>query len=391
VPLGVLLSGGIDSTLVASLARHHGVEPHFLTVGFAEERFDEAAAARATALRLGGAHHVVPLAARDVLAFLPDALAAMDQPTADGVNTYVITRAAAEFGIKVLVSGLGGDELFGGYTTFRKAPFLAAHASRLAPFARLLGGLGVGNVAQWAKIAGARDVGDLRTAYLLQRALGADVPDDGRCGLPADTWDGLAGRGAPSTFRAVSALEVGFYLRSQLLHDADVFSSASSVELRVPFLDLEVLKLAWRLPPSRHLGRGGARKSLLKALLHRLEPSHPIGRAKMGFVFPWEAWLRGPLGERVAETLADRDAHERLGLDPADGSRLITAFARHDPRVGWAQLWSRFVLVEWCKRAALDVPGGSLAASAAPVGAPTRPPLEDVGGRHVTARERIRA
>src|SRR6187455_1062999 len=206
------------------LARRHGVEPHFLTVGFADSRFDEAAVAGATALRLGGAHHVVPLAAGDVLALLPDALAAMDQPTADGVNTYVITRAAAEFGIKVLVSGLGGDELFGGYTTFRKAPFLAAHARRLAPFARLLGGLGVGNVTQWAKIAGARDVGDLRTAYLLQRALGADVPDDGRCGLPADTWDGLAGRGSQSKFRAVSALEVGFYLRSQLLHDADVFS-----------------------------------------------------------------------------------------------------------------------------------------------------------------------
>jgi asparagine synthase (glutamine-hydrolysing) len=355
VPLGVLLSGGVDSTLVASLARRHGVEPHFLTVGFAEPRFDEAAAARATALRLGGTHHVVPLAARDVLALLPDALAAMDQPTADGVNTYVITRAAAERGIKVLVSGLGGDELFGGYTTFRKAPFLAAHATRLAPFARLLGALGVGNVAQWAKIAGARDVGDLRTAYLLQRALGADVPDDGRCGLPIDTWDGLAGRDRRSPFRAVSALEVGFYLRSQLLHDADVFSSASSVELRVPFLDLEVLKLAWRMPASRHLGRGGARKTLLKALLHRLEPSHPIGRAKMGFVFPWAAWLRGPLGDHVAETLADRAAHERLGLDPVDGHRLVTAFARRDPRVGWAQLWSRFVLVEWCRRGGLDV------------------------------------
>jgi hypothetical protein len=122
----------------------------------------------------------------------------------------------------------------------------------------------------------------------------------------------------------------------------------------VPFLDLEVLKLAWRVPPSRHLGRGGARKTLLKALLHRLEPSHPIGRAKMGFVFPWEAWLRGPLGDRVAATLADRDAHDRLGLDPADGSRLLRAFARSDPRVGWAQLWARFVLVEWSRRWALD-------------------------------------
>ena len=350
VPLGVLLSGGVDSTLVASLAARHGVEPQFLTVGFDEPRFDEVAAARATALRLGGRHHVVSLSAADVLSLVPDALAAMDQPTADGVNTFVITRAAAERGIKVLVSGLGGDELFGGYTTFRKAPLLAMHARRLAPLARLLGALGIGNVSQWAKVAAARAVGDLRAAYLVQRALGADVPDDGRCGLPADTWAALAIRPGDSGYRAVSALEVGFYLRNQLLHDADVFASANSVELRVPFLDLEVLRLAWHLPAEWHLGRGGARKGVLKALLHRLEPRHPIGRAKMGFVFPWAAWLHGPLGNRIADTLADRDAHEALGMDPAAGRRLLAAYRRRDPRVGWAQLWSRFVLLEWQRR-----------------------------------------
>jgi asparagine synthase (glutamine-hydrolysing) len=354
VPLGVLLSGGVDSTLVASLAARAGAAPQFLTVGFDEPRFDEVAAARATARRLGGRHHVVSLSASDVLAFLPEALAAMDQPTADGVNTFVITRAAAARGIKVLVSGLGGDELFGGYTTFRKAPLLATHARRLAPLARALGALGVGNAAQWAKIAGARDVGDLRAAYLVQRALGADVPDDGRCGLPADTWAGLATRPGDSGYRAVSALEVGFYLRSQLLHDADVFASANAVELRVPFLDLAVLRLAWQLPAAWHLGRGGARKGVLRALLHRLEPRHRIARTKRGFAFPWAAWLDGPLGDRVADSLADRDAHEALGLDPADGRRLLAAYRWRDPRVGWSQLWSRFVLVEWQRRTALD-------------------------------------
>ncbi len=354
VPLGVLLSGGIDSTLVASLAARHGVEPHFLTVGFDEPRFNEVATARATALRLGGRHHVVSLAANDVLSLLPDALAAMDQPTADGVNTFVITRAAAERGIKVLVSGLGGDELFGGYTTFRKAPLLAAYGRRLAPLARLLATLGVGNVAQWSKVAAARHVGDLRAAYLVQRALGAEIPDDGRCGLPSDTWESLATRRDHSAYRAISALEVSFYLRSQLLHDADVFASANSVELRVPFLDVEVLRLAWRLPAASHLGRGGVRKGVLKALLHRLEPRHPIGRAKMGFVFPWAAWLHGPLGERVAATLADRDAHRELGLDPVESPRLLAALRRRDPRVGWGQLWSRFVLVEWYRRTERD-------------------------------------
>ncbi len=354
VPLGVLLSGGVDSTLVASLAARHGVEPHFLTVGFDEPRFNEVATARATALRLGGRHHVVSLSVSDVLGVLPDALAAMDQPTADGVNTFVITHAAAARGIRVLVSGLGGDELFGGYTTFRKAPFLAAHARRLAPLARLLSALGVGNVAQWAKVAAARGVDDLRAAYLLQRALGAHVPADGRLGLPADTWAALETSPNASDYRRVSALEVGFYLRSQLLRDADVFSSANSVELRVPFLDLEVLRVAWRIPDAWHLGRSGGRKEILKAVLRRIAPAHPVGRGKMGFVFPWVAWLRGPLGERVAATLADRDAHERLGIDPAEGRRLLDALRRRDPRVGWAEVWSRFVLIEWHRRTEMD-------------------------------------
>jgi asparagine synthase (glutamine-hydrolysing) len=353
VPIGVLLSGGVDSTLVASLAARGGVEPQLLTIGFEEPGFSEVATARATARRLGGRHHVVSLTADDVLGILPSALAAMDQPTADGVNTFVITHAAAARGIRVLVSGLGGDELFGGYTTFRKAPLLAAHARRLAPLGRLLAALGVGNVGQWAKLAGARRVDDLRTAYLVQRALGADGPVDGRCGLPADTWADLATPPAHSAFRRVSALEVGFYLRSQLLHDADVFASANSVELRVPFVDVEVLRLAWRIPGAWHLGRAGGRKEILKAVLRRLEPRHRIGR-KMGFVFPWAAWLRGPLGERVAATLADRDTHERLGIDPAEGRDLLAAFGRRDPRVGWGDVWARFVLVEWHRRLALD-------------------------------------
>src|SRR5262249_29774230 len=158
--------------------------------------------------------------------------------------------------------------------------FLAAHARRLAPMARLFARLGVGNVPQWAKIAAARDVEDLRAAYLLQRAIATDVPADGRLGLPPDTWDALAPAPGASDYRRVSALEVAFYMRSQLLRDADVFSSANSVELRVPFLDVEVLRLAWRIPDAWHVGRPGGRKALLKAVLRRLAPRHPVGRGK---------------------------------------------------------------------------------------------------------------
>ena len=354
VPLGVLLSGGVDSTVVASLAARAGGRPQFLTIGFDDPRFNEALTAHTTALRLHGTHHVVRLGSQDVLDLLPDVLAAMDQPTADGVNTFVITRAAAEHGIKVLVSGLGGDEVFGGYSTFRKAPVLARHAGGLALAGRLLTGLRIGNVPQWAKLAASARVRELREAYLVQRSLDGDVAGRVRYGLPEAAWRPLAPAASWNDFQRLAWLELGFYLRNQLLRDADVFSSANSVELRVPFLDADVVRTAWSLPPRWHLGHGG--KHVLKAVLRMLEPTHPVGRQKMGFVFPWEAWLRGPLGDRVAATLLDRDAHERLGLEPAHGRDLLAAWRRRDRRVGWAALWSHFVLVEWLWRSELDAP-----------------------------------
>jgi asparagine synthase (glutamine-hydrolysing) len=150
----------------------------------------------------------------------------------------------------------------------------------------------------------------------------------------------------------VAWCEIGFYLRNQLLHDADVMSAASSVELRVPFVDPEVLRAAWNVPGHWHRGRGG--KHVLKALLHRLDPYHPVHRPKRGFVFPWEAWLRGPLGDVVAATLRDRDAHEALGIDAMAGQTLLGAWRRGDRRIGWAALWSHFVLIEWYRRTGAD-------------------------------------
>ncbi|MGH7894896.1 MAG: asparagine synthase-related protein, partial [Candidatus Binatia bacterium] len=203
-------------------------------------------------------------------------------------------------------------------------------------------------------------VHELREAYLVQRALGPELPEHG--GLSVPVWNALAPPPALSGFRLVSYLELVFYLRSQLLRDADIFSSANSVELRVPFLDLDVLRTAWTLPGSWHLGRFGGRKRVLKALLRRLEPAHPVHRAKMGFVFPWAEWLRGALGAHVATTLDDRDAHAALGLDAAASARVLAAFRRRDPRVGWAQVWSRFVLLEWYRQVGLGVPSQASAA-----------------------------
>lgn len=354
VPVGILLSGGVDSAIVANLvgAARPAVAPTFLTVGFGVGERSEVPEAAAMAARLGGRHEVVPVTADDALALLPEFLGAMDQPTADGMNTYVVARAAAARGCTVLLSGIGGDELFGGYTTFRKAPLLAAHGPWLARLGRLAARLGVAAASPLGKLAGAGRVRALRDAYLLQRGLGWDSPEVARPhgGLSDAAWSTLDVPEGLSPFRAVSFLELSFYLRNQLLRDADVMSSATSVELRVPFLDRAVLATAWSAPGSAHVGRVGAQKRVLRAVLAELRPDRPVRGPKRGFVLPWIAWLRGPLGERVAATLGERERLDALGLPPDLGVRTLAAWRQSGAAGGWLRPWALFTLLEWQRR-----------------------------------------
>jgi asparagine synthase (glutamine-hydrolysing) len=201
-------------------------------------------------------------------------------------------------------------------------------------------------------------VRSLRDAYLLQRALpwtsGLDgAPHVGPHGLPPDALLPLAPPAGLSAYRHVSYLECAFYLRNQLLHDADVMSAAHSVELRVPFLDPAVLRAAWALPPSCHTGRRGDGKRVLRALLTALDPAHPPAAGKRGFVLPWTSWMRGALGERVAATVCDRSRLEAMGLPPDLGRNMLGAFRRGGPEADWSSPWALFTLLEWQERARL--------------------------------------
>jgi asparagine synthase (glutamine-hydrolysing) len=307
------------------------------------------------AARVGGRHEVVPIRDRDLLGALPGLLDAMDQPTADGVNTYVVARAAADRGIKVLLSGVGGDELFGGYTTFRKAPLLAAHAGWLAPLSGLALRLGLGRSGPWEKLSAAGAVTGLRDAYLLQRSIGmaAAGAADAGYGLSRPASEQLRIPVGASAFHAVSWLETSFYLRNQLLRDADVMSAAHSIEVRVPFVDREVLRAAWAVPADMHMGRLTGRKRVLRAVLERWHGGR-VGRGpKRGFVFPWRAWMQGPLGKQMAATLGDRGGLEALGLPPELGVRALAACGRGASDVPWMQPWSLFALLEWNRRVGL--------------------------------------
>jgi asparagine synthase (glutamine-hydrolysing) len=338
-PVGLFLSGGLDSGSVAALAAKHG-KVSALTVMFPEDPGDEAEAAAARARALGVRADVVPVTGPEVARDLPLILGAMDQPTSDGVNTWVVCRAAKESGLVVALSGVGGDELFGGYSTFRTVPRVAAALWFLSVVPRPARALAAAAAAK-RRPGGraARILGALRAtdgAYLAVRGIFA----------PAELPDGLISRsvaplpvsadGLPAKDR-VTALELGAYLGNQLLRDTDQMSMAHSLEVRVPLLDDDVVREALALPP-------GIRRAQGKAVLARA-----VGLdaqvVKRTFTLPFERWLRGPLSETVREGLLSEDLPFGDLLDLAWRRRLLQAF--EEGRTHWSRPWAVAVLRLW--------------------------------------------
>lgn len=348
VPVGVFLSAGMDSSAVAALAGPASADPlRTLTLGFDGPDPDEAAEAAAFARRLGTAHCEVRVADAEVPAAFAAFLAATDQPTMDGLNTFLVARAARRAGLVVVLSGLGGDELFGGYATFRDVPradALARAGGRLGAAAgRAIGRLPRRSARKLAELL-ARPA-HLVHRYLLRkevflpaarrRFLPLPAGCDPWSGLPLDQLDRLHARTAGLHPRdAVSALEVHSYMRDMLLRDADVYSMAHAVELRVPLIDHRVVEAAAALP-GRWKVPG---KPLLAEAVGPALTSAARRRKKTGFGLPLARWLRGPLKETVREVAHDRPTWQRLGVDPAAPADVLADFEAGDPGTNTYQL-----------------------------------------------------
>ena len=321
VPVAVFLSAGLDSGLIAALARRHlSAPPATFTLSFdvlAGTPRDEAPLAAAVARALGTRHVERRVGRADFPALWRDALTAMDQPSIDGFNTFLVSRAAHEAGLKVVLSGLGGDEIFGSYPSFADVPRLEKAARRAARVPGL--------AAAWPalarlapdrpKLAGLLRYGrSLPGAYYLRRGLflpeelpalmGRDAAAEGlaRYDPVADAARALAAANghARDPWTAVHELETARYLRNQLLRDSDWASMASSIELRVPFVD------AWLRARLAANGFEPARREGKAALVRRLAPELPaalFARPKTGFYVPVMEWLQpeaagAPLGDQ---------------------------------------------------------------------------------------------
>lgn len=306
VEVGVFLSSGLDSTTLAALTAEEGSRLRTITLGFAPYRGtprDETFLAEQVAARYGAQHDTIWIDRRDFEQALDPVLDAMDQPTIDGVNSYFVSMAAAQAGLKVALSGLGGDELFGGYPSFREIPRLV-NVLGLIPLLTTLG-RGVRTVTapvlkQFTspKYAGVLEYGtDFSGAYLLRRGLfmpwelpkvlDGDLVREGWAELQTHVRLDLTTDGIATDRLKVTALESSWYMRHQLLRDADWAGMAHSLEVRVPLVDWTLLRtVAPLLAVDPSLDKqdmaGTPNTPLPEAILHR---------EKTGFAIPVRDWM----------------------------------------------------------------------------------------------------
>ena len=376
VPLGVFLSGGIDSSAVTALAvRAGGRRIKTFHVGFEEAAFDESSYARRVSEALGTEHLELRLTQQRFRGDLAGALASLDQPTFDGINTYFVSRLVREAGFTVALAGTGGDELFGGYDSFVDLPkgLRAASAARALPSAalrlaaRLVRRLKMGAAGEvppqtrWGKLGdllatrgsavGAYQVsyGLYTQEFLAQLSNGSSAARTSH-GLPLEREAELAEsiRGA-SPLAAVGLLELALFIGERLLRDTDGASMAASLEVRVPLLDHEVVEAAQAVPDADRFQPLG-KKSLLRTLaMPDLDPSI-FDRPKAGFVLPIELWAKDQLAENIETLFADRTLVESVGLQPLALGRLWRAFRAGAPGIYWSRIWAPFVLLHWCRQ-----------------------------------------
>jgi asparagine synthase (glutamine-hydrolysing) len=337
VPVGLFLSGGMDSTTMAILAKQQGLaDLRTFSIGFAEPEFDESALTKRTAEAVGATHSHWNLTSEEAKDMTSDYLASLDQPSTDGFNTYCVSKFAREAGCKVVLSGLGGDELFGGYPSFTRVPKLRKLHTSLPVVRKLVAGLlqtssrpafqrlaeyFASNGSPWSAWDTCRSHHTRADATsLTQHFLGEK--SDWRQKAPDQKLDD----------RDVAAWqETSQYMHNQLLRDSDVMSMRWGLELRVPLVDRELFEQVAAIPASLRLLPN---KGLLAAAMPEI-PDWVLNQPKRGFAFPFAKWFAGDWQDMLANSTK----------------------ALPVPLKTWYHIWAVFVLRNWCERWSIPLKG----------------------------------
>jgi asparagine synthase (glutamine-hydrolysing) len=355
VPVGSFLSGGVDSSaLVGLMAEVHQGPIRTVTLSMDARELDEGDLAQQAATLYGSEHHEIPMGIEQVLNRLIDAVHALDQPSIDGINTYFFAEAAVKAGLKVAVSGVGGDELFGGYGTFQMLPTIERLHARAGSFpggaailaaastlvdrfprsrnqTRLQRVLGHGETTSGAYFAvrGLFNPSEVRTLLAPEFTDLVDAYD------PVAELDDRVRLGDLAPNERISALEFRQYLQCQLLRDTDATAMRHSLEVRTPLVDTELLRAAAVVPAS--LRQQGPAKKFLRTAPRPPVPNALWARKKQGFTLPFDQWIRG------GGISTDLPEHECL--DPAGVAAIRQDFFAG--KLTWSRLWALVVLREF--------------------------------------------
>jgi asparagine synthase (glutamine-hydrolysing) len=344
VPFGAFLSGGIDSSVVVALMKMSGVE-HVKTfsIAFEEKKYSEAYYAELVAKKFKTDHQTFIVTAADVKREFSSIVNAMDSPSVDGINTYFVSKFTREAGIIMAMSGLGGDELFGGYDTFTTLPRLvnAKRKTTLVPNATFK------LMENWVKKDKYKKLlqhlhtrsNDYASAYLALRGLitQKDAAHLMQQPAPFDCADYLEKLLSTCNYQdetdIVSFLESRVYMHNQLLRDTDIMSMCHSLEVRVPLIDQKLVDFAFSLPPEFRRGK----KMLIDAMKAEL-PEEVYNRPKQGFLFPFPVWMKNEIKSEVQDLVFMKNDY----LNPKKVEKLWRGF--QNDHVHWSRIWQIAVL-----------------------------------------------
>ncbi|MFN9617998.1 MAG: asparagine synthase (glutamine-hydrolyzing) [Dolichospermum sp.] len=356
VPVGIFLSGGIDSTTILALATQtQKSQLSTYSIAFAESEFNEGELAQKIANHFGAKHTEYQVTSSFAKSILPDFLAAIDQPSIDGFNTFCVSKVAHDHNMKVVLSGLGGDEIFGGYKSFQKVPQMVEWGKKLNTLPFLRTGLGLG-LERWGTSPKIKRLGGFlkqpptfasayntfrgifshQEACMIINQLSISIPilpplvPPYQGGKPESESSSLplarGGLGWGSTPEdEVSFLELSGYMRNQLLRDSDIMSMNWGLELRVPFVDKTLLETVAPIPSNIRLAQG---KKLLTQAITEI-PDWVVNRPKKGFSFPFENWMNSEFGDYFDNVHQNLNIPLNIPLNP------------------WYRRWSLAILNHW--------------------------------------------
>ncbi|OGW75529.1 MAG: asparagine synthase (glutamine-hydrolyzing) [Omnitrophica bacterium RBG_13_46_9] len=361
VPVGAFLSGGVDSSVITALMQKHSQRPvKTFSVIFEEKEYDERRFSRKIAKALKTDHTEILLKEKDILGEIPSIFDSMDQPSIDGFNTFIISKAVKKTYLKVALSGLGGDEIFAGYTSFRILP-IAAFALKpmrifpqrlrdklfklLRPLARLRCGLKL----LFAVLKCTR----LEDLYFLKRMV--FLPDEVNQLLPEVRDKKTEDRTDADDVKHIdivnqlSLLELKSYLQNMLLQDTDRMSMANSLEVRVPYLDHFLVEKMFKIPGKAKLGKDFPKRLLVKATKDLL-PEEIQKRLKMGFVFPFERWLKGELRYYCEEKFSKDNLKNIAFLDSGKVNKIWVDFLRGSRLYNYSSILCLLSFINWYEK-----------------------------------------